>query len=173
VTAQLGPSTENKGGVLGGAFIDGTIRGIDGKKEALRNSAAGAINDMFNQAVAVDAGKRAANAAVDSALTQIRVRAGEIPYSTTGYGQYTSPSQPLPHFARGAVVMRPTTAVIGEIPEVVAPLSKLTDIIQHATGGGGKGDTYVTVHVQGNVIADQDLSQFIQTEIKANDRRNG
>lgn len=56
----------------------------------------------------------------------------------------------IPHLAKGAVVNRPTLAVIGEAgPEVVLPLSSphAPDWVQNGPSGGGSG---VTQHIYGN-----------------------
>ena len=73
--------------------------------------------------------------------------------------------------AEGGIAMGPTFAALAERgrPELVAPLDQLPRLMAGMRGGGG-GDTYITVPVQGSILA-EDLTELIRRSLDDAQRR--
>jgi len=58
--------------------------------------------------------------------------------------------------------------LVGEAgPEAIIPLGR------GFKGGGGRGDTYVTVNVAGSVTSERDLARTVRDELVRTQNRNG
>jgi hypothetical protein len=83
----------------------------------------------------------------------------------------------IPTLAKGGIVTGPTLALIGEAgPEAVLPLSQqyMPDFLKGDSGGGGGGDTYITVKVDAGLVSSPDqVGQQIIEAIKRAERRSG
>lgn len=96
-----------------------------------------------------------------------------IAFALTGLATLTTMVTQVSAFADGGVVSGPTLALVGEYagassnPEVIAPLSKLKDIIG-STGGGGTANVVVTGRIKGSDIV---LAAANQTTVAARSGR--
>jgi hypothetical protein len=105
-------------------------------------------------------------------------------------GYYIPPGIDFSKLANGKIVNRPEMAMIGEAgPEAVIPLSRparAMELMQasgldmlalgsmRGSGGGGGGDTYITVKVDAGLVSSPDqVGQQIIEAIKRAERRSG
>ena len=93
-------------------------------------------------------------------------------FIATAVGGVMAAFAAIPKFAKGGIVSGPTTALVGEYPgaksnpEVIAPLSKLQNMINNTTNAGGSN-----VNVTGEfVVRGQDLVLALQRAEKQNNR---
>ncbi|HUU55609.1 MAG TPA: phage tail tape measure protein [Armatimonadota bacterium] len=78
--------------------------------------------------------------------------------SVEAYGEALDLMDAIPTFAAGGIVTRPTLAVVGEVPEVIAPLSQVA-----AAGAGAP----VTVHLTIQAIDTRTGVQFLMENQRA------
>lgn len=93
-------------------------------------------------------------------------------FIATAVGGVMAAFAAIPKFAKGGIVSGPTTALVGEYPgaksnpEVIAPLSKLQNMINNTTNAGGSN-----VNVTGEfVVRGQDLVLALERAEKQNNR---
>jgi hypothetical protein len=73
----------------------------------------------------------------------------------------------LPHLATGGIPTRPITAVVGDVPEAIIPLDRISPIIQQAIAnvGGGAGPVInSTVNVYGGTVMDENDMRRVLAE---------
>ncbi|CAK0756375.1 hypothetical protein CCP3SC15_2160002 [Gammaproteobacteria bacterium] len=89
------------------------------------------------------------------------------------------PSTPAPYepepLAEGGIVTRPTLAMIGEggESEIVAPLSKLGEIMNQLHGFGGSGDLNINVHVSGETESALEVGNILGDRLETMFRAKG
>jgi len=94
-------------------------------------------------------------------------------FIATAVGGVMAAFAAIPKFANGGIVSGPTTALVGEYPgaksnpEVIAPLSKLQNMINNTTNNGNGSNVNVTGEF---VVRGQDLVLALQRAEKQNNR---
>ena len=94
-------------------------------------------------------------------------------FIATAVGGVMAAFAAIPKFANGGIVSGPTTALVGEYPgaksnpEVIAPLSKLQNMINNTTNAGGGSNVNVTGEF---VVRGQDLVLALQRAEKNRSR---
>ncbi|MFA6927622.1 MAG: hypothetical protein WCQ69_11560, partial [Bacteroidales bacterium] len=73
----------------------------------------------------------------------------------------------LPHLATGGIPTHPITAVVGDVPEAIIPLDRISPMIQQAVAsvGGGAGPVInSTINVYGGTVMDEnELYSILRT----------
>ena len=129
-------------GILGPS-IAGVIAAFGGAWRAVTNVIA----------APVQAGVNIARSAINSIISLINnIPSVNVPFIGGGGGG----GGDTPQLQEGGVAMRPTRAIVGDVPEAILPLSKFPGLLSGAAAGGG-GPTTIIVELDGRTIAETQI----------------